>query len=128
MGPGKHGITLTEGSFTGSSLVFANGFSVSVAVLVSGKFADTTVTVGHLGAFDTILVGFADGIKGIDWWTVAWVGHWAITKDQTIAAICPVLALIKIAVVIFHHIDQLRVSLIDISQCLLTLIRSSDAG
>ena len=42
------------------------------------KLADTGVTVLHAGTLEAVLVSFADCVKGIDWGTVTWVGHWSV--------------------------------------------------
>jgi len=104
---GEHGVALAEIPLAGAEIVAADGVTVLVAVLVLDELADTSVTMLLARAFQAVLVSFANGVEGINWWTVTGIGHWAITKNKTVAAICPVLALIEITIVVFHHIDQL---------------------
>ena len=96
--PGEHGVALAEVALAGAGLVFADGVTVLVAVTVLkeglamirqvaflelgethlDKLADTGVTVLHAGTLEAVLVSFADCVKGIDWGTVTWVGHWSV--------------------------------------------------
>jgi len=92
---GEHGVALAQVTLAGAEIVSADGVAVLVAVLVLDKFTDTSVTVLHARAFQAVFVSFADGIEGINWWTVTGIGHWSVAKNKTVATICPVLALIE---------------------------------
>merc|ERR1712193_10616 len=104
---GEHGVALAQITRARTQVVLAHGIAILVAVAILDEFSNACVAVFHAGAFQTILVRLAHSVQSVDWWTMAWVGHWSITKNQTIAAIGPVLALIEIAVVVAHHVDQL---------------------
>jgi len=71
-------------------------FVVSVSISVLDKFANASVTELHASTLQAILVGLADAVKSIDWWTVTWVRHWAVTKNKTVATVGPVFALIEV--------------------------------
>jgi len=103
----EHGVTLAEIALARAEIVLAHGITVLVSIAILDELANACVAVFHAGALETILVRFAHSVQSINWWTMAWVGHWAVTKNQTIAAIGPVLALVELAVVMAHHIDQL---------------------
>jgi len=106
----KHCIALAQVSFACVTLVFAYSIAILVSISVLDKLANARVAVFHSGAFDTVFVLFADGVESIDWWPVAWIRHWSVAKDETVAAISPVLALVEVVVVVGHHVDQLGVS------------------
>jgi len=123
---GEHGVALAQGSATGASGVLADWCAVLVAVLVFDELANALFTVCETCAFDTVLVGFAHSVQSVNWWTVTGIGHGAIAKNKTIAAVRPVLALVKIGVEMLHHIGQLEVSFVDIAKCLLAI--AADTG
>jgi len=104
---GEFGVTLAKSAITCVDTVTAFDLVVLVAVSVLDELANASVAKLHAGAFQAILVRLANRVKSIDWWAVAWVGHWAVAENKTVAAICPVLALIKIRIVVLHHISQL---------------------
>ena len=76
---GKFGVTLAECSVARVDIVATLDIAISVSVLVFDKLADASVSVGHASALQAILVGLADGVESVNWWTVTWVGHWAVT-------------------------------------------------
>jgi len=110
--PGEHGVALAEIALAGAGRVLADGVTVLVAVAVLDKLADTGVTVLHAGTLEAVLVGFTDCVKSIDWWTVTGVRHWSVAKNQAVTAIGPVFALVKVTVVVGHHVNELGVALL----------------
>ena len=75
---GELGVTLAEGAIAGICAVAALDFALAVAVLVLDELANAGVTVGHAGALQAVLVGFAHGVESVNWSAVAGIGHWAI--------------------------------------------------
>jgi len=103
-------VTLAESSATGVGLISALDVAVRDFHLVSDELANAHFSVRESGALDTVLVLFAHGVKCVDWGTVTGVGHWSVTEDKTVAAVGPVLALVELWVVVFHHVGKLEVS------------------
>jgi len=80
----------------------------TVAILF--ELANALVTVLHLDAFDAILVGLADSVELVNWLAMTRVRHWPIAKDETIASISPVLALIKVGHVKLGDLVEIVIS------------------
>jgi len=109
---GEHGVALAEGAVAAAGIIFADnvaGLGDSHAVLL--ELSDTSFTVVHSGTFQAVFVSLAGGVHSIDWFTPAWVAHWTIANDQAVAAIGPVLFLVKRGIEVFHHGNKLVVSL-----------------
>jgi len=99
----KHSVTLTNVTLTASGFVSTDWSAVFVSISVSDKLSDTFVAVLFACTLQAILILLTDSVELIDWWTVARVGHWSVTKNQTIATISPVFALVEIRVEEAHH-------------------------
>ena len=138
---GKHGVTLTQIPFTGSSIVSANYIIVFVAVFVLNwvlvlksleknclefqifyliEFTDTGITVLHSSAFETVFVLLADCIESVNWCTATHVGHRSVAENQAVASVSPVLSFIEVSVVVLHHVSQLEVSSLVIYTSIIT--------
>merc|ERR1719220_3449401 len=98
---GKHFVTLAESSVTGSCAVPAFGSVIHIH-RISDELREAHVAVFHDGAFDTVLVPFADRVQLVDRSAFAGLRHWSITKHETVAAVRPVFALVKGRIVIGH--------------------------
>lgn len=109
--PGEHGVALAEVALARAGLVSADGVTVLVSIAVLDKLANAGVTVLHAGTLEAVLVSLANCVKGIDWGTVTRVGHWSVAENQAVTAIGPVFALVKVGVVVGHHVDELGVAL-----------------
>jgi len=89
--------------------VLAELITVSLSVLVFDKFSDASVSMGSSSTFLAIFVSFAHSIKSIYWWAVTGVRHWSVTKNETVASVSPVFALVELRVVMLHHVGELIV-------------------
>merc|ERR1711935_873469 len=105
-------ITHAEIAFTSAFCVLADFVAILFAVVVLDELADASVTMFGTSAFLALFVLLANRIKWVNWVTMAHVGHWSVAKNETMAAIGPVLALVKLRIVMLHHVDQLFVSLL----------------
>lgn len=109
----EHGVTLTQVSFARSGGVVAHtitSIELPDGHIVSDELADAHLPMSSSGTFQTIFVLFADCVQRIDWGTVAGVGHGSVTKNETIASVSPIFALIKLRVKMVHHFRELKVS------------------
>jgi len=95
---GELDITLEELTFTGASgvLCFESTSLGSITVSVSNKLADAGIAVGLADTLLAVLVGLALVVKSINWFAVSHIGHGSVAEHQTVAAVCPVLALVKL--------------------------------
>jgi hypothetical protein len=100
----EFGVAFTQSAVTGTGIIFADGVSIFISIFVSDEFSDAHIAKFHSCTFDTVLVCFADCIEGVDWWTVAWIRHWSVAKDETVASISPVFSFVKVGVVMTHHV------------------------
>ena len=76
---GEFGVTLAKSAITCVNTVPAFDLVVLVAIAVLDELANASVAKLHAGAFQAILVRLANRVKSVDWWTVAWIGHRALT-------------------------------------------------
>lgn len=108
--PGEHGVALAEVALARAGLIPADGVTVLVSITVLDKLANAGVTVLHAGTLEAVLVSLAHCVKSVDWGTVTWIGHWSVAENQAVTAIGPVFALVKVGVVVGHHVDKLGVA------------------
>lgn len=110
---GKHGVALAEMSFAGTGRVVTHSHSSFKFVDVEVVFLelpDASFSVRFAGTFQTILVFLANSVQSIDWWTKTRVGHRSVTEHEAVAAIGPILSLVKSGVEVVHHSCQLPVA------------------
>jgi len=89
------------------------GIAIAEALVVTNELANAHVAKLLTSALLTLFVGTADGVECIHWCSLAHVTHWPIAEHETVATVGPVLALVKVGVVVSHLVDQLRVALGD---------------
>jgi len=106
----KSQITHAKIAFTSAVVVLADFVAIRLAVVVLDELADASVAVLLASAFLALFVLLANRIEWVNWVTVAHFGHWSVAKNETMASVGPVLALVKLRIVMFHHVDQLFVS------------------
>lgn len=107
-------ITLTKSPATGIGVIAALDLAILDLHVVSDEFADAHVAILKPGAFDTVFVLLAHAVELVNGWTETRVGHGSVTSIETVAAVLPVLALVKLGVVMLHHCCELIVSSISI--------------
>jgi len=78
---GKHGVALAEVALAAAEVVLADGVAVLVAVAVLDELANASVAVFHACALEAVFVRLANSVECVNWWTVTWVGHWAVAFD-----------------------------------------------
>merc|ERR1712227_282745 len=61
-----------------------------------GRTRRCTARRASHGQLLAVLVGLALVVEGVDWGTLAHVGHWSVTEHQAVAAVGPVFALVEL--------------------------------
>ena len=61
-----------------TNLITALDIATVNAILVLDKFTNARVAMCHARAFETVLVRLAHRVERVNWWAMAWVGHWSV--------------------------------------------------
>jgi len=109
---GESQITHAEIAFTRAFCVLADFVAILLTVVVLDELTNASVAVFGTSAFLALFVLLANRIEWVNWVTVAHVGHWSVAKNETMTSVGPVLALVKLRIVMLHHVNQLFVSLL----------------
>jgi len=100
---GKVKVTLAEVTLTSAGFIGALGLTSALCPIVLDKFPDTIFPELSLDTFLTVLVLLANLIEGVDGPSKSRVTHWPVAKDETVAAIGPVLAFVKLRCKMLHQ-------------------------
>jgi len=94
-------VALAESSFASIWRVGTLDFTLAALFpLVADELADALGSELHLHTLLAIFVSFADVVQFVNRSTVSWVAHRSIAENQAVAAISPVLSLVKVGHVV----------------------------